>query len=106
MSFDAFDKPTLDQLCAFFTRLTELRILIHVIACSARTWTTIIFRRSCPNSWQPTRIRGLRDALVDRCPKIKSLWLDVHDFLFHWRKPLKGTLDKLTVDDEGESADG
>ncbi|KAJ6527038.1 hypothetical protein B0H19DRAFT_1243334 [Mycena capillaripes] len=40
----------------------------------------------------------LRDALLARCPALKSIWLDGHDFLFQWRKLSVGTCVETSVD--------
>ncbi|KAJ7644757.1 hypothetical protein FB45DRAFT_1053430 [Roridomyces roridus] len=36
----------------------------------------------------------LRDSLVEKCPDLKTLWLDGNDFIFGWRRSSDGRVDR------------
>ncbi|KAJ7691450.1 hypothetical protein B0H17DRAFT_1063188 [Mycena rosella] len=52
----------------------------------------------------PPDLPQLRDALVERCPGLQSLWFDGHDFLFQWRKATDGTCVEASTDNAADVA--
>ncbi|KAJ7359889.1 hypothetical protein DFH08DRAFT_1075216 [Mycena albidolilacea] len=130
-SLDDLYIATLDTICEFFPRLTELRIDVTSYAeqyeyQDINPRATTFFDELMDISTLPATLERLaltweleydepeealtadfpafdelRDALVWRCPSIKALWLDSHEFLFHWRRLLDGS----EVEDTAEDAE-
>ncbi|KAJ6561678.1 hypothetical protein B0H19DRAFT_1233602 [Mycena capillaripes] len=122
VTFASFDNAAFSKLCDALPLLTELRIRINYVVeldafqdgdnpLASRFFKRLPRTRALPPtlerlaiSWyfeyesneEPRGEEPLWDILVDKldkqCPSLTSLWLDGHDFLFHWRK-----LEDLTV---------
>ncbi|KAJ7776909.1 hypothetical protein DFH07DRAFT_979118 [Mycena maculata] len=120
LELDNFDAAALDPICAVFPRLLELRIKITFAVAGDEHAIPSLFRGLAAAPRVPPGLACLvlectfaypdgagavpglpavRDALVARCPRLTSLWIDGHNFLLQWRKAPDGTLHERALDD-------
>ncbi|KAJ7714511.1 hypothetical protein B0H16DRAFT_1618636 [Mycena metata] len=87
----------------FFEALASTPSLPSVLEHLAISWLFESGEEFEPGDEAPDNFSELDDTLVARCPKLKSLWLDGHGFLFHWRQTADGTAEHFADNlDEAE----
>ncbi|KAJ7111865.1 hypothetical protein C8R44DRAFT_985332 [Mycena epipterygia] len=84
----------------FLKALSDNPILPPTLEHLVLNWELFYFgfeSEEVPRWIEPPDLAELRDALVDRCPGLTSLWIDGQDFLLRWCKFPDGTVDERTA---------
>ncbi|KAJ7149183.1 hypothetical protein C8R43DRAFT_1007425 [Mycena crocata] len=105
---DMFDDDVNDKATTFFSTLAATPALPPTLKHIALVWEfeyEDIENAPVPDDGDVPDLAELRDALVERCPSLTSLWLDGRDFLFQWRQLPDGTMDERSVDDAYDAED-
>ncbi|KAJ6477876.1 hypothetical protein C8R47DRAFT_643870 [Mycena vitilis] len=87
------------QATTFFDALADAFVLPNILEHLALVWQFNFDAFAIvPTAERPPEFHKLRDALVAKCPALKTLWIDGYDFLYQWRKVRDGTYVEESVD--------
>ncbi|KAJ7752564.1 hypothetical protein B0H16DRAFT_786868 [Mycena metata] len=88
---------------SFFQALLEAPGLTQTLEQLSICWVFKFYSYELPpDGGEPPNFSEIRAVLVARCPALKSLWIDGHEFVFRWRQAVDGTTLEEFSDDHSE----